>query len=392
MSSRLVVVHERFTERGGSEQVVEELTALSANTRVFAPLVDRDLLVGRLSEADVTASALQRLYPGAGRYAHLLPLLPLAMRTADLSDADVVVASHHAFANRVRVPDGVPLIGYVHSPARWIWDRTKRRGEAGGRTGSAALRAFAAACRPSDQAAANRVDHLIANSRTVANRILRWWSRHAAVIHPPVDVDFHHPAPVARDDFFLVAGRLVPYKRVDVAVAAASALGCRLVVAGTGRSAAELQAMAGPTVEFVGAVDDDELRNLYRRCSALLFPGEEDFGMVPVEAQACGAPVIATAVGGATETVIDGVTGTLVEPGTDGPVEAFMAAMRGFDPADYDRGDLRANAERFSRARFQMEMHDFLAQRVGSWERPAGPGPVDISAHPDNPAMAGERR
>lgn len=371
MTSRLVVVHERFTERGGSEQVVEQLTALSPNARVFAPLVDRALLDGGLCHANVSSSPLQHLYRGEGQYAHLLPLLPLAMRTADLSDADVVVVSHHAFANRVRVPDGVPLIGYVHSPARWIWDRSKLRGESGGRAGSAALQAFAVACRSSDRAAANRVDHLIANSRTVANRILHWWGRHAAVIHPPVDVAFHHPAPVAREEFFLVAGRLVPYKRVEVAVAAATRLGQRLVVAGTGRAATELRAMAGPTVEFVGGVSDDELRDLYRRCSALLFPGEEDFGMVPVEAQACGAPVIAAAVGGATETVIDGVTGTLVDVAGDDPVDAFASAMRHFDPSRFDEATIRANAERFSRSRFQGAMHDYLAQRVGSWERPA---------------------
>lgn len=373
MTSRLVVVHERFTERGGSEQVVEQLTALSSNTRVFAPLVDRAMLDGRLCDADVTASPLQHLYRGEGQYAHLLPLLPLAMRTADLSDADVVVASHHAFANRVRVPDGVPLIGYVHSPARWIWDRSKLRGELGGRTGSAALQAFAVACRSSDRAAANRVDHLIANSRTVANRILHWWGRHAAVINPPVDVAYHHPAPVPREDFFLVAGRLVPYKRVEVAVAAATALGQRLIVAGAGRAGDELRAMAGPTVEFVGAIGDSELRDLYRRCTALVFPGEEDFGMVPVEAQACGAPVIAAAVGGATETVIDGVTGILVDVTGAEPVEAFTEAMRRFDPTRFDETDIRVNAERFSRPRFQAEMHDYLAQRVGSWERPAAP-------------------
>ncbi|MEM9650866.1 MAG: glycosyltransferase [Actinomycetota bacterium] len=370
MTPRLVVVHERFTERGGSERVVEQLAALSENSRVYAPIVDRTVLEGRLSSAELTSSPLQRLYRDRGRYAHLLPLLGAAMRTADLSDADVVVLSHHAFANRVRVPDGVPVIGYVHSPARWMWDTAKLRGERGGRFGAGALRAFAAASRPVDKAAAGRVDHLIANSRTVAGRILRWWGRHATVVHPPVDVRYHTPAAVDREDFFLVAGRLVPYKRVDLAVAAATAAGRRLVVAGDGRALPGLRSMAGPTVEFVGAVDDAELRDLYRRCAALVFPGEEDFGIVPVEAQACGAPVIAAAVGGATETVVDGVTGSLLDLDGDDPVAALAGALRSFDPSNLDDTRIRANAERFSRERFRDEMHAVLSQRVDGWERP----------------------
>ncbi len=352
--------------------MVEQLAALSKNSRVYAPLVDERLREHELGGLDVSASALQRLYRTPGRYAHLLPLLPMAMATADVSDADVVLTSHHAFANRVRVPDGVPLISYTHSPARWMWDPKMLRGEAGGSMGTAALRAFAVAAKGGDRAAANRVDWLIANSQTVAERIRRWWGRHAVVIHPPVDVDYFTPGPEPTEDFFLVAGRLVPYKKVATAVAAATAVGRRLVVVGQGRSRETLERLAGPTVEFVGAVSNHELRDLYRRCSALLFPGVEDFGIVPVEAQACGTPVIAVGAGGAAETVIDGRTGILVDRRSDDQVAAFGEAMTRFDPTDFDSAVIRAHAEGFSQQRFRSSIEALLAQRVDGWQE-SGP-------------------
>lgn len=367
-STRLVVVHERFTELGGSEQVARHLASLSADSRIFAPIVDEAGLPPALIDHPISTSRLQAVYRRSGGYAHLLPLLPLAMASADLSDADVVVTSHHAFANRVRVPPDVPHISYTHSPARWMWDPSKRRGEVGGRAGALALAAFAAMSRGPDRQAAGRVDVLVANSQAVARRIRRWWGRSSVVIHPPVDTDFFTPAPVDRDDAFLVAGRLVPYKRIDVAVAAANLTGRRLLVAGDGRARADLEAMAGPTVEFLGRVSDVELRDLYRRCSALLFPGDEDFGMIPVEAQACGAPVIATAAGGATETVVDGETGQLIDGRRSRLVAAFAQAMDTHDPTRYRPEPIRANAERFATGRFLDRFDQLLVEQVAGWQ------------------------
>ncbi len=385
MSPRLVIVHERFTELGGSEQVVGHLASLTTNSRVFAPIVDRDRLPPTLDPDQLSSSFLQGMYRRPGRYAHLLPLLPLAMSGADLSDADVVVTSHHAFANRVRVPPRVPVISYTHSPARWIWDATKRRGESGGSLGAMAIGAFAATARRPDRVAANRIDVVVANSRTVARRVRRWWGRSSLVINPPVDVDYFTQGQGRRQDFFLLAGRLVPYKRAEVAVLAANQLGCRLVVAGDGRTRAGLEALAGPTVELVGQVTDDELRDLYRTCSALLFPGEEDFGIVPVEAQGCGAPVIALGSGGATETVIDGVTGHLVPPDRDDPVGPLRQAMVSHDPGRYDAAAIRENAERFSVDRFIGRFDSLLEDCVDGWQPgsrsqdgPSGFGPTDL--------------
>lgn len=354
---RVAIVHERFTIWGGAERVVAELHRMFPAAVVHAAIVDRSVLSDGLAEADIRSTWLDRLYPGNDRYAHLLPLLPTAFARLDLRDVDVVLTSHYAFANRVRPPQDVPVVSYTHTPARWMWDPGMRAGERGGSAGRVVLGAFAGTQRRADRVAARRLRLVMANSRNVAARIERWWGRTATVVPPPVDIDWFTPDPgVDRDDFFLVAGRLVPYKKTEIAVAAAERAGARLVVVGVGRQRPELDAHAGPGVEFLGRVDDVTLRDLYRRCRALVFPGEEDFGIIPVEAQACGAPVVAQAAGGALESVADGVSGVLYAPGgssTTGEVEALANAMREFDATRFDAAAVRRQAERFSLARFR---------------------------------------
>ena len=349
----VAIVHERFTEVGGSERVVEQFHALWPDAVVHAAVVDPAAVPPGLAGADLQPSALQRLYRGGRGYAHLLPLIPAAMGRIDLADADLVVCSHHAFANRVRPRPGAALVSYTHTPARWLWEPALRRAEVGGWAGRLALDAFAATQRRADVAAAARARHIVVNSRHVAGRVRRWWGRHAEVLPPPVDVRRHCPDPaVKREDFFLLAGRLVPYKRPEVAVAAADRAGVRLVVAGDGRSRPVVEAVAGPGTELLGQVDDGTLVDLYRRCRALVFPGEEDFGIVPVEAQACGAPVLANRVGGVLDSVVEGVTGSFYD-GTADDVGALAAALREFDPSRFDAARIRANAERFAPERFR---------------------------------------
>jgi glycosyltransferase involved in cell wall biosynthesis len=364
---RVAIVHERFTERGGAERVVEELHRIWPEAVVHAPLVDRLTLPADLLDADVRATPLQRLYRGGPAYAHLLPLLPLAMARIDLSGVDLVVTSHHAFANRVRPPAGVPVVSYTHTPARWIWEPAMRANEIGGPVGRAGLAAFAATQRRPDAAAARRPIRIVANSRHVAARVSRWWNRDATVVPPPVDVERYTVDPtITRDDFFLCAGRLAPYKRVDLAAAAARRAGVRLVVAGEGRGRRDLEALAWPELELLGRVDDATLLDLYRRCRALVFPHEEDFGIVPLEAQACGTPVIALARGGALDTVVDGITGVLFPAdGDERTVEVLASALRSFEPGRFDPDALRNHAMTFSaesfRARFAATVDEALA-------------------------------
>jgi glycosyltransferase involved in cell wall biosynthesis len=265
--------------------------------------------------------------------------------------------SHHAFAHRARVPDGAVAISYTHTPARWIWDAGQRRIE-GGPARQLALGALAAVERGADRRAAWGPRRILANSPTVAERIRRWWGREAEVVFPPVDVDYFTPDPqVAREGFLLLSGRLVPYKRPEVAVEAATRRRWELVVAGEGRSRRELEAMAGPSVRFLGRVSDEELRDLYRRCRAVLMPGVEDFGIVPVEAQACGAPVVALADGGATSSVIHGRTGILY--GVRADEDDARALIRGVDEVRVlraDAADLRAHAEQFGHPVFKQRL------------------------------------
>jgi glycosyltransferase involved in cell wall biosynthesis len=355
---RVAIVHERFTITGGAERVVEQIHRIFPDATIHAAIVDRSVLSPALAAADIRTTPLQRLYRGHDRYAHLLPLLPLAFARMELGDVDLVVTSHYAFANRVRPPKGVPVVAYAHTPARWMWDPAMRRGELGGSGTALALGAFAATQRRADRAAARRLRAIVANSRNVADRTERWWGRSSTVVHPPVDVDWFTPDPQGtdREDFFLVAGRLVPYKKALVAVAAAEQAGVRLVVAGEGRQLEFARARAGPRIEVLGRVGGPTLRDLYRRCRALVFPGEEDFGIIPIEAQACGAPVIARAVGGALESV-DDTTGVLYPAPSDGPgeVAGLADALRRFDPSAFDPAVIRHRAEAFSPERFRRE-------------------------------------
>ncbi len=359
MIPRIGIVHERFTEPGGSEKVVEALGDLWPDARLHAPVIDQTVSFGAVDKLTHSSTWLQNLYRNDGRYAHLLPLLPAAMQSIDLSPYDLVVLSHHAFANRVRIPEEVRTLSYVHTPARWFWDARLRAADAPGGIARVGLGVFAASQRRADRAAAARIDMLVANSSEVANRIRTWWGLDATVVHPPVNVDLFTPDPtVEREPFFLLAGRLVPYKRPEVAIAAAAEAGVRLVVAGTGRSEKACRAVAGKDIEFLGEVSDSELRDLFRRCSALVFPGIEDFGIVPVEAQACGAPVIGVRAGGLCDTVVSGRTGILVpeSPDPSQVVASLAKAMRSGEVDSIDSDVCVRNASRFSQSRFAEEI------------------------------------
>ncbi|MEZ5377890.1 MAG: glycosyltransferase [Acidimicrobiales bacterium] len=352
----VVMVHERFTELGGSEKVVREFGEIWPDGTIFAPIADESVTDLLFPGRSVSVSPLQRLYRNDGRYAHLLPLLPAAVGSVDLSGAELVVVSHHAFGHRIKAPEGVPVLSYVHSPARWMWDPDLQELEMGSSASKWALTTFAASQRAADRRAAGRVTRMIANSTIVAERIQNYWGLEADVIHPPVDTDFYTPDHrVQREDFFLLAGRMVPYKRPQVAVAAAAAAGVPLVVAGHGRAMDACRAEAGPNVTFIGEVSDEDLRDLYRRCRALVFPGVEDFGIVPVEAQACGAPVIGVARGGLRDSIIHEVTGLLVPHQTDAAMQAAILAdaISAYDDFQFDSSTIRFHAESFGRDVFR---------------------------------------
>lgn len=377
-ASRIAIVHERFTEFGGSELVVAEFMKTWPEAKVYAPITEprcrQQVLqaAGRTEDGlhePISGTWLDEAYALTGRRSHapLLPLVPGALRKLPLgNDVDAVLVSHHSFATQAALATEAPVVAYVHSPARWAWDRAFRDHEMASRAGRIALSALGMLARRGELRAAPHLSHVIANSHAVAERIRDWWGLPSTVISPPVRIDRFSPDPsIPREDFYLCAGRLVPYKRADLAIRAAQRANCRLVVLGEGRFRDHLEDIAGPETTFLGAASDEVLLDMYRRCRALLMPGVEDFGIVPVEAMACGTPVLALGEGGALDTVDPGVTGEHMQAGPDDAVvEQLAALMREFNPADYDTGAIRAHACEFSPEAFRSRIADTVLGAV----------------------------
>lgn len=375
---KIAIVHERLTEIAGSEHVVTELAREWPDAPVTIPIVDPR--VNASFSSRITTGALSTAYRLSGyrSYAPLLPLVPGWLKRRDFGSAEAVVISHHAFAlAAVNAASPIPTIAYVHSPARWAWDARMRAEETSSRPGRMALNLLSRLAIRTELAAAPNITSIVANSTAVAARIERHWQREAHVVHPPVNIDFFRPdASETRGDFFLLAGRLVSYKRPDVAVRAAVESGVKLVVAGDGRDAAKCRKLAaGGDVEFLGRVSNEELRSVYRRAKAMVMPGEEDFGITPVEAMACGTPVIALGVGGALDSVVEGKTGTLVTGASDAAVvSGFAEKFASFDSRAFDPVAIRAHAEQFSPENFRRKMAGVVAQAASATN--AGPSSI----------------
>jgi glycosyltransferase involved in cell wall biosynthesis len=354
---RVAVVHEWLTIPGGSEKVVVAILELVPQAELFTSVYDPAQWTPAITSRRVHTSFLDRL-PGARRhYQRLLPLMDAAFRSFDLTDFDLVISSNHACAKNVRTPPNVLHICYCHTPMRYAWDGSFLEAERLALLERSLVPLGTAWLRRVDRRRAAGPDVFVANSRYVAGRIQAFYGRASRVIHPPVAIERF--LATARDpgDAYLFFGRVVPYKRADLAVAACERLGRRLIVAGTGRDLDRLRALASSRVEFVGHVHDDEVPALLARARALLFPGIEDFGIVPVEAQAAGVPVIAHELGGVQDSVLDGKTGVLYRPGT---VEGLCAAIERFEALELEESAIRANALRFAPEHFSDAFGDLL--------------------------------
>ena len=359
---RVALVHDYLNQYGGAERVLEQLHALWPDAPVYASMYDRGRMPAAYRAWDIRTTFMQAL-PGVTRnHQAYLPVYPVAFARLDLRGYDVVISSSSAFAKNVHPAPGALHVCYCHSPMRFAWNyRDYARRERLGRAAGALLWPVVRSVRLWDAAGTRRVDHLIANSRAVAERIARYYGREATVIHPPVDTAAIPPASGDPDDFYLLLTRLVPYKRLDVVVEAFTRLGLPLRVAGEGRDRAALERLAGPTVTFLGRVSDEEKARLYRRCRATLFPAEDDFGIAQVEAQAAGRPVIAYRAGGALETVVEGVTGVFFDEQTP---EAVIDAVRRLAARRFDPAAIVAHARSFDAAVFRRKLGDFVASKV----------------------------
>jgi glycosyltransferase involved in cell wall biosynthesis len=354
---RVAVVHEWVAGRYGSERVFERLAGLFPGADLVALSADADHgldLGGRALRTSVLdRPALRR------RLAATLPVMPVVWRTLRADHYDLVLSSHHAFAAHNRLAAGGTHLSYVHSPARYVWSADLDR-----RGSGPALTPIRAALQAVDLAGIRRVDSFAANSREVAGRIAECWGRAATVIHPPVDIDVFTPAarpkPPRDRGYLLGVSRFIPYKRLELVVETGERAGIPVVLAGRGPLADQLRARAARAsvpVTVVEGPTDDELISLYRSATALVFPALEDFGIVPLEAQACGTPVIALAAGGSLDTVQDGVSGVQVVAQDPGLFAAAVEQARQLDP-----DACRANAERFSPALFDEAVLEWVCR------------------------------
>lgn len=355
----VAVCHEWLTTYGGSEQVAQRIGDALGARDVYTTTARQNLADRLFPQTDVKVTSRwgdNRLLREHWQW--FLPFMPIWWRSVDLTSYDLVFTSSHATVNAVRVPPGTPHLCYCHTPMRYAWD-WRSEIERFPLPMRRLWPPVAALLRRADRRWAQRVTLFVANSEHVADRIRRYYGRDAVVVYPPIDTDFWTPGDEARNDYFLFAGRLVPYKRPDIAVRAATEAGVALVVAGAGPEAPRLKRLAGPRVRFVDSPSGEELRRLYRSARAFVFPGVEDFGMTLVEAQSCGTPVLALKRGGAMEAVVDGVTGHLYERDE---VAALAEEMIGFDPGAYRSEDLRKHALGFSVSRFESEIRRLVEE------------------------------
>jgi glycosyltransferase involved in cell wall biosynthesis len=375
---RVAIMHYWFVGYGGGERVVKALGEVFPQADFYSLLASPDHQLPALWGHRLSTSFVGRI-PGAARwYRHFLPLYPFALEQFDFSNYDLVISSESGPAKGIIASPQTCHICYCHSPMRYIWDMYHDSRRSMNPLTRAFFSATAHYMRLWDFSSAARVDHFVANSSYIAARIRKCYRRESTVIHPPADVAAGYISPQI-DSYYLVVSRFVPYKRVDLAIAACNRLQRRLRIVGTGPEYRSLKRMAGPTVEFLGQLDDLALRETYAHCRALLFPGEEDFGLVPVEAQSHGRPVIAYGQGGALETVIDdssadydiaNSTGLFFqEPSPESLAEAicrFEQLEEQFRPQF-----IRGSVERFSSGRFKAEFAVYVLDKMERFLQPA---------------------
>lgn len=370
---RPILVHDWLTGMRGGEKVLDVLCRRWPCAPLYTVLHRPGSVSAAIERRPVQTSFLQRL-PGVHRYyRYLLPLMPAAVRWR-IPACDLVFSISHCVAKAVQPPFGVPHVCYCLTPMRYAWHlKDAYFGGRGPRQWI--IDRLLARLRAWDQRTAERVTHFVAISEVVRRRIRECYGRDSAMIYPPVDTDYYCPAPLPRADYYLILSAFAPYKRLDLALQACRSLNRRLVVIGSGQDEANLRRLAGPNTQFLGWQPDDAVRDHLRRCRALLFPGEEDFGIVPVEAQACGTPVIAFSSGGATETVVPlgrdaAPTGVWFDEQTP---ECLANAIEHFESEQgvFDSAELRRHALRFRTERFVEEMLALVRRVVEGTEMSA---------------------
>jgi glycosyltransferase involved in cell wall biosynthesis len=356
---RIVIIHDWLNQIGGAEDVLETLVEMYPGVPVYTSMYAPDVMPPAYRAWNIRVTWMNRL-PGIHRHHQpYLPLYPFAFQGLDLRGYDVILSNKSGFCHGIRVPPEAMHICYCLAPTRYVWNlRDYAERENFSAVANALLPPVIALLRKWDWVAAQRVHHFIAISTEVQKRIREFYGRESVVISPPVDTARFQPA-AHHEDYFFILSRLIPYKRIDLAVAAFNELGLPLVIAGDGRDRARLQAMAKSNITFLGRVDDARAAELMAHCRAFVFPGLEDFGITPVQAEAAGRPVIAFAGGGALDTVVDGVTGLFFR---EAKPASLAKAVRCFDDNRFDSAAIRQFALQFDTQVFKCKLGKYIEE------------------------------
>lgn len=355
---KVAIIHYWLVGMRGGEKVIEALCDMYPQADIFTHVYVPDKVSSKIRQHKVIPTFINSLPRAAAMYKTYLPLMPLALEQLDLRGYDLIISSESGPAKGIVAPADALHICYCHTPMRYIWNMYHDYRNSAGRMARLMMPPLTHYLRMWDVTSARRVDSFVANSTTVAQRIHRYYGADSVVIHPPVDVGtFSVAAPSELEDYYLMAGELVSYKRPDLAVRAFNEMKLNLVVIGGGEMIDDIRRLAGPTVTVLGSQPFDVLKRHYARCRALIFPGEEDFGMVPVEAMASGRPVVAFGKGGATETIETGLSGVFFAEQT---VEAISAAVRRLADIEINPEKIAAHAAQFGRDRFFQKMRTHI--------------------------------
>lgn len=360
---KTAIVHDWLVNYGGAERVVEQMLLLYPDADIYTLVYDEKKMGKIFPKEKVHTSSLQKIPMAEKLYTKFLSLMPKAFEEFDLTGYDLVIASSSCCAKGVITSPTTPFIAYIHSPMRYAWDLYYDYLKNSGRLTKFFMKRWMPDIRKWDYISSQRIDTLVANSSYIARRIKKFWNRDAAVVYPPVDTDRLSVSDEAAGGYFVVFSRFVPYKRIDLAISACARLNKKLIVIGSGSQEKELKLLAASCknadIKFTGRISDSEVKAYLQKCRALIFCAEEDFGIIPVEAQACGRPIIAFGKGGALETVVNEKTGVFFE---EQSVESLVKAIEKFEKLDkentFNPKKIREHAEKFSAENFRKNLSE----------------------------------
>jgi glycosyltransferase involved in cell wall biosynthesis len=363
MDRKIALVHYWLTGMRGGEKVVQSICDVYPNIDIFTLVYDEKKIIDSIKKHKISTSFIQKLPFSKKKYQNYLPLMPIAIEQFNLSGYDIVISSESGIAKGVLTKPETCHICYCHTPMRYLWNMyfDYLQNEKPGLFKRNFIRMYFNYLRLWDVASSNRVDYFVCNSHNVRKRVLKYYNRDSSVIYPPVDVDDFNFTP-KKQDYYLIVSQLVSYKRIDLAVNAFNELGRELIIIGEGPESKRLKKIAGPNIKFIGWQQGDSLKEYYANARAFIFPGEEDFGITPVEAQASGTPVIGYGKGGLLETVINKETGLFFNKQE---IRDLVEAVESFEAGSvkFDSYKIRENSLKFSRKNFEKAINEFVEEK-----------------------------